>query len=277
MTTCGQKNGGINETQRVHIPYDLSKPSKKFKLPKKLIEVSGLSYYRPGQLLMIQDEDAKLYVYDYHLEELVDEIKFGKKGDYEGVEWDGEHVYVTNSSGQLFKFEMNQGGEAKAAKISTPLGKINDVEGLGFDPIDNALLVACKGDAEIVDKLKGKAVYSFYRDLNELSKAPRLLVRKKEVTAFIELHKEDYEKKESPDFKPSGIAVHPITGRFYLLASAGKSLIVLNRDGTIYDYHALNSEILKQPEGICFSPQGALFISTEGVDKKAKLYRFDML
>jgi len=82
-------------------------------------------------------------------------------------------------------------------------------------------------------------------------------------------------RKREVDFRPSGIAVHPKTKDFYLISSADKMLIVLNREGDIVAVEKLNEKIFKQPEGICFDPEGDLFISNEKNGGRANIVRFD--
>ena len=76
-------------------------------------------------------------------------------------------------------------------------------------------------------------------------------------------------------FKPSALAVHPITGELFVLSSVLKVLVVLAEDGSITAVLPLDGELLEQPEGMAFLPNGDLFISSEGVKKKARLLRFN--
>jgi uncharacterized protein YjiK len=60
-----------------------------------------------------------------------------------------------------------------------------------------------------------------------------------------------------------------------VLASVGKLLIILDKNGDIQDVHTLNPAEFKQPEGICFLPDGSLYISNEGKGGSATLLRFN--
>ena len=64
--------------------YDVYAPVKKYTLPGRLVEISGIDYWKDSILLCIEDEKGYLYLYDHGQEEVIQEIKFGKKGDYEG-------------------------------------------------------------------------------------------------------------------------------------------------------------------------------------------------
>ncbi len=76
-------------------------------------------------------------------------------------------------------------------------------------------------------------------------------------------------------FQPSAIAIHPITGNLYILASVGKSLAVFSKQGKMLSLVRLNSKIHAQPEGICFSPDGTLYIVNEGKDGKGIILKFE--
>lgn len=134
------------------IPYDLATPTERYSLPKVLREVSGLSYYKPGRLAMVQDELAVVFIYDLKSKTVVDEHVFGKKGDYEGVEFVDGELYMLRSDGELYHFEPTDsngiktlgGGGAEIHHIKIDLPGKPDMEGLGYDPKLNALLLATK-------------------------------------------------------------------------------------------------------------------------------------
>ena len=81
-------------------------------------------------------------------------------------------------------------------------------------------------------------------------------------------------EEKDVDFKPSGIAIHPMTGQIYMISSVGKLLVVLNKNRDLSAKYALDKDVFKQPEGICFSPDGDLYISNEGRGKSANILHF---
>ncbi len=54
----------VEKSDNYYFPYDLNEPHKTFKLPEYLTEISGLSYYKKNKIICVQDEKAKLVVYD---------------------------------------------------------------------------------------------------------------------------------------------------------------------------------------------------------------------
>ncbi len=104
-----------------------------------------------------------------------------------------------------------------------------------------------------------------YNDRSTFSKFSSKLAKK--------LHLVDSETS----FKPSGLSIHPLSGDIYLISSIGKLLIVMDRSGKILDIHELDDKIFRQPEGICFSPSGDLYISNEGQGGKGYILKFKPL
>ncbi len=90
-----------------------------------------------------------------------------------------------------------------------------------------------------------------------------------ELLAFFDSSKGDM------SFQPSGIAIHPITGNIYILGSVGNLLIVFSRDGTMLAMVKLRSRYFPQAEGICFSPDGTLYIANEGDVDKGTVLKFE--
>jgi hypothetical protein len=77
-------------------------------------------------------------------------------------------------------------------------------------------------------------------------------------------------------FQPSGIAIHPRSEEIYIISSVGKLLIILNREGKVLDVKEFDPAIFRQPEGICFSPEGDMYISNEGQGGKGYVLKFKL-
>ncbi|GAB2531297.1 SdiA-regulated domain-containing protein [Spirosoma aerophilum] len=240
-----------------NLPYELTSPSRTYELPKELKEISGLTYYKDDKLLCVQDEEAVVYVFDTKKGKVVKDFGFGGYGDFEGIEYVNGQVFVLESNGTLSRFEPES---TQIGKTKTDLPKKTEVEGLGYDPKTKRLLIAVKNGEGSSDK----AVYSF--DL--LNRA-----------VFKDMSLNDDQLKgagiDPKTFKPSGIAVHPITGEWYMLTSAGKRLLITSRQAKIIYSEPLDPKAFRQPEGICFAPNGDLYIASEGNGKKGYILKFD--
>lgn len=271
------------------ISYQLDDPNQVIKLPGRLEEISGLSFSADNNyLLAIQDEDGKVFWIDKKSGEVTKELKFWKDGDYEGVEFTPQGIFVVKSTGTLYQIKMNGTDVPDVTKYNTLLGSTNDVEGLAYDSQKKELLLACKAAAgEGEEFAMTKAIYRFDLKKMELDIRPKYIIKLDDVNNYLKtdplirkLEKLNafFAPGESTfGFSPSAIAIHPKTREMYILSSVGKILMILDRDGTIKHIEKLKKSIHEQPEGICFDKNGHLFISNEGKGGKGTIYRFNFL
>ncbi|WP_234735856.1 SdiA-regulated domain-containing protein [Tellurirhabdus bombi] len=234
------------------VPYSLDAPTETYTLPKELAEISGLSWYKKNKLLCIQDEEAEAFVFDLAKKKVTESYGFGGYGDYEGIEYVDGQIYALKSNGDLFRFKP---GSKEIGRTPTDLpGKI-EFEGLGYEPKSGRLLLAVKES----ERKNEKVVYSFH-------------IKDQYMLKEIVLKNEQLEEAgiTPKSFKPSGIAVHPQSGDVYWLTSTGKRVLITDRKGRIKASAPLDEKLLPQPEGICFSPEGDLYIATEAGSKKEK-------
>jgi uncharacterized protein YjiK len=265
-----------------HIPgksysYDLNQIANKYFLPYVLEEVSGLTYYKDGKVAMINDEEGRIFIYDLNKKDIDKAIRFAGSGDYEGIEIVDNTAYIVKSNGDLYYFTITEEREVKASKIETPLSGDNDIEGLGYDPVRNRLMIACKGESEIDDdKVKGHAIYGYDLDQKDFKKNPEFAIGKDKLEEFFERSKNQAYDGEKITFRPSGIALHPFERRWYIIASAGKLLIVVDDKGEIQASYPIPPRLLSQPEGICFLPNGNMLISSEGEGDRGYIIEYKM-
>ncbi len=254
--------------------YDLRNPKQRWDLPHDLEEISGLSYYDKNKLACVQDEEGFFYIYDLKKEEIVREEKFGEKGDYEGVETISDTVYVLKSNGNMYYFQLKKKGIGEVNTIKTDLSKRNDAEGLGYHALSNEILIACKEEpgTKKVELEKSRAVYRISLPGKKFMKKPKIVIEGKSYNNMLE--KKELSKKKHKPFKPSAIAVHPKTQYIFIIGTVGKMMIILNPEGKLYNLIPLDPKIFWQPEGLCFSPDGDLFISSEGRGKKGYILKF---
>lgn len=291
--TVGLKSGsekGLPLQGAGSLPYDFRVPSAKFSLPGVLAEVSGISWYRRDVLACVQDEKGSLYLYNLAAGKIVSSYKFSGGGDFEDVVAVVDTIYALRSDGVIFKIDGISGRDVAIEKITTALSPRNDAEGLTYDRQTNELLIACKGDPNLEQRKEAtgmKAVYGFSLQEKKLNTHPRFLI---DVKRLSEAEEKNWVRKQSIqlgkalklfgddlDFQPSGIAIHPITDEIYILSHVGKRLVVLDRSGRVVAVELLGRDLFRQPEGICFSPEGDLFISNEGDGSKANILKFQYL
>lgn len=264
----------IENHNEVPSAYDLNKPNRKWTLPHALAEVSGNTWIDKDHLILIEDNNAKLYYVkiDDSKATLEKTIPFAGNGigkfDIEDVTYVNGVVYALWSHGDLFKITDWQTKPA-TEKIKTGLEKENNTEGLCYDPLTKMLLIACKDDPGIPGvKNSAKAVYAFDMNNNRLIAEPFLLINKED---FISVAGEEI------SFNPSAIAIHPVTYDIYLLTTRdNKGMAVYTHEGILKSYQQIDKDLMPQPEGICFSPEGKLYISSERkMGEPGNLFEFE--
>ncbi|MEW6381136.1 MAG: SdiA-regulated domain-containing protein [bacterium] len=251
-------------------PYDLDNPADKFKLPHVLDEISGISYLPENKLACVQDEDGIIYVFDLERKKITATCEFGRERDYEDIALVNNTAYVLQSNGQILEITDFWRKDPTISRLKTPLlSKKNDTEGLAFDAESNSLLITCKGSQNTKKKRGGLPGLNGLQGENTVYQFD-LGTRKLSVKLGYTVGADD------ASFHPSGIAVHPITRDIYILSSVNKTLIVVHPEGEIIAARRLDNKTFKQPEGICFNPDGDLFISNERHQEgKANILRFN--
>jgi len=289
ITACTQDNSGDILFLRpgYEFPYRVTVPGESWKMPASLVEISGLSYSGDGKLACVQDEKGSIYIFNPETGEIESEISFSAAGDYEGIAIVENDAWVLTSNGTLFKVtDYLKKERPDVIKYPTALSGKNDAEGLAFDPLTKNLLIACKGYPflEERDGSGFKAIYNFNTETGQLDEKPFLLISLDtvryyrnydamnrlgaDIQALLDASKGD------KTFQPSGIAIQPVTGNVFILGSVGKLLLVYSRSGEMLAVIKLKPEIFPQPEGICFSPDGRLYISNEGAGSEGTILKF---
>jgi len=253
--------------------YDLSSDDSIINLTKELVEISGLCEYNPeDNLICINDEEGLIYKLSKE-GKVISISSFADKGDYEGVCRIDNMIYIVNSKGNIYPFDLNTGKTLD--KIKTKLGQGNDVEGLSVSINPDALLLACKAKPELIktqDFKKSRAIYEYNILTQKINEMPFLLIRQEQLVQWI--RKDEYYSslgkfKQNAmtarlrEFAPSGIAIQPNSSEIYVLSSKGKLLCVFNASKELTQIHFLGNKH-RQPEGICFDDQNKLYIANEG-------------
>ena len=224
---------------------------KIYALPSNLKEVSGLTFDKDGNIAMVQDELGSIFIYDIKKKKITKEIKFAKKGDYEGIEYINDAFYVLRNDGTIFKVTLAGGKEVTKYKNEFLSGK-NDTEGLAYSKKHNGLLILCKESAGNDLGKNSKAIYLFSLDSYTFSSEPVITLKLK---TFLE------DKKARELFKPSGLTVTK-DEKIIVIDSKSTMMITMNYNGTVIKSKKLKN--LPQPEGICISEDGDLWLSSEG-------------
>ncbi len=282
-----KKEAVLFQEEQFNFPYNFETIISKIKLDKTLKEVSGLALMDNNHVLAIQDEKGIIYKIDLQNNKVEQKFNFAKKGDFEAVALVDSTVWVAKSNGKLYKVTLEKDNIKTIKIIKTPFHKKNNLEGLCYDKANNSLLIACKGNPffeEGKNNKDFKAIYRFDLTKDSLIEKPFLLIDLMELKekqhlgkaskAGIKILRKMNENEGDPTFQPSAIAIHPFSKNMYLLSAVGKQLLVLSPKGKMLFWQELDKKTHPQPEGICFAPNGDLYIADEGKKHKGTIHKY---
>jgi hypothetical protein len=236
----------------------------------------------------VEDEHGIIYLIDFKKGEIKEEIKFEDRGDYEGIAIVESTAWVLKSNGNLYRVKYFKKGknDRKTKKFETHLSKGNDTEGLTYDEANSRLLIACKGYPFIDDRdgKHTKAICAFDLEKEERISEPIILIDLKIVQDIkdynwfssigISIMSRLDENKGDVSFQPSDIAVHPLSGNYYVIGAVGDLLMVISPEGYLLAAADLPDDVFKQAEGISFDKDADMFISNEGGEGRANILKF---
>jgi hypothetical protein len=242
--------------------YDLNNPEK-ILLSEKMDEISGIRYDSANkQFIALNDEEGKLYKIDMNGRVVGKAFKFAKKGDFEELDFDGTFWYAVKSNGEIHRIG-NAFTDSPKVKVFPFTEPGVEFETICFDPSKRNLFILTKTPkslqegkiaAFILDTVTGK--FSFAPEyapdsaaLTQIAGNPKLFC------------------------KPTSAAFHPISGDLYIISVNDRILLIMN-NGTVKHCFKLNKKTFRQPEGICFAPNGDMMISNEAGDGKANILVF---
>ncbi|MEM9052705.1 MAG: SdiA-regulated domain-containing protein, partial [Bacteroidota bacterium] len=252
------------------ITYDFENPLRILELESDLVEISGIAWWSKDTLAAIEDEKGKIYFIDLANGKVLNKTDFGEKGDYEDVAVRNRKLYVLKSNGDIFKVKDPFKKEAKVKKMDTSLSKKDDLEGLCYFSEKDCFLLGAKEPGEIKGK---RVIYELKRGNDDIEKEPYLIID--EDNLMDEIHKK-YGDRIGKNFKPSGLEIHPISGDLYVISAINRILAVFDKKNQLKEAIRLPKSYAKQAEGICFAPDGTLYISSEGVEGKGKITELKM-
>ena len=276
--SCSEKPKNENEetvkpASLRSINYDLIHPLKKWSLSDSLAQISGIVWLKNDQLLAI--EDIRPILYEIKLGDtagiITNKIQFRQaeedKFDFEDLAVVNDTIYALWSHGAVFKIIKSK-KEDSAQRTKTWLKKDNNTEGLAYDPVSGNLLIACKEESGLQNEKKStRAIYEFDRKADSLKPDPFMLINKKDFETVA---------GDKVDFYPAAIAIHPTTHDIYVISTKDtKAIAQFGYDKKLKAFDYIDKEMLPQPEGICFDPEGNLYISTESRHQMpAYIYKF---
>jgi uncharacterized protein YjiK len=233
-------------------------------LPRAVSEASGLAISADGRLFSHDDERGIIYQIDRSDGHIVKRFLLGSpalRGDFEGIAIRKKKFYLVASNGRIYETEEGADKQTVSYRVfRTFLSSANDVEGLEYDPAGDCLLVLCKGDPG--KGYKGyRTAYAFEFPKMKLLHTPRLRIPLSAVS----------KKAHKGEFAPSGIALHPLAGTFFVISAAGECIVELNRSGEVLAQEHLPAHVNTHPEGITFGSDGTMYICNDGQNGRGSL------
>jgi len=285
FTSCVQPAKNKKPVERnTSIGYNLSAPDEIYDLPQELQEISGITDIDSATIACIQDEREMVFIYDLNRKQITRSIDCGYSGDYEGIARVDSTLFILRSDGMITEIKNFNSPEYIRMVYTTGI-PLKDNEGLCYDSTNNYLLITPKGTPSKSSGDKDKRfIYGFNLASKKLIQEPVFAIDLSVIDSFtlvnnIKLPMKEGKKgkKKEPDirFLVSDLAIHPITGRLFLLSSVDKLLFVFNMKNELEFIEQLNPNLFKQPEGITFMKNGDMYISNEGNKKSATLVRFN--
>jgi hypothetical protein len=129
-----------------------TEPIARWLLPAELAEISGLALTPDGRLFTHNDETARISEIDYRSGTIKKHFFAGEKSmhaDFEGLTYANNRFVLLSSNGVLYEFPEGTAGERVDVTVhDTGLGKECEFEGVVYDSLMNAYVLACKNVGE---------------------------------------------------------------------------------------------------------------------------------
>ena len=240
--------------------------AKRWKLPGRLQEISGLAMTMDNRLLAHNDEKGVIYEIDYRNGVIVKAFQLADiakpvTDDFEGIATVNDHVYLVTSSGRIYECSEGADGESVLFTIyATGVGRDCEIEGLAYDASQRTLLLMCKNarSAVLQEQLP---LYHWSIDKKQLDHDAHIVMPVIQFSRHIGGRK----------FHPSGIERHPMSGNYFVIAARQGAIVEITPAGEVVAIKRFSAQRHRQPEGITFAPDGTLILADEGAGKKARL------
>ncbi|MBA3258544.1 MAG: hypothetical protein H0T68_03635 [Gemmatimonadales bacterium] len=265
LTLCALSVPALAAQSSALVRYDLeAAPAWRVELPADLAEVSGLAFTPDGRLLAHGDERAVVWRFD--LASRRPAGRFGLsdqagvlRGDFEDIAVVGERLFLVTGTGQIYEGRIAPDGQTtSAARRTAGLGRGCEVEGMTWDGATNSLLLLCKTTR--TRQWKDQVVIlAVSVQTWRLEKEPRILVSEKGLERVT----------GGKGFSGSGLARHPRTGTFLLIAGPQQAFAEVSLAGEVLGGGRLDKDRHPQPEGIAVAADLTLLISDEAAGKGA--------
>lgn len=246
-----------------------------FELPQELIEISGLIDVDTA-FLAIQDESGCIYLLTPNNFAVRSKLNFSWAGDYEAMVEKEGGVWVVDSRGILFDLTNDENSFHVNNILQLPDTK-HEFEGIWQDSnLDELYLISRKSQKR--GKTPGdRYIWMFdqiERNLERYLQIPLDEVWQK-LLEFSNINTWRYTVNKNLPL--SDLTKDLKSQNWLILCSKPAAVIVLDSKGSLVDVIELDSQILPQPEALCFDHNGNLIIASEGLLGPARIVRYKKL
>lgn len=268
------------EPRKSALSYDFEHPERRWVLPKKLKEISGLVAFSDHEIACIQDESGSVFFYDLRQDRITKTRRFAGRGDYEELTDTGQKFYVLRSDGRLFELDQTSPSESRERKPHLPKG---EYESMVWDQRTQRLVfVPKKLEHPYQDDRRAHPIFAWDPETPKAPAVPLGVVHSQGIAErAAEVARRQGKKvgkhfaRRFRHFEASALAVDPITGQLLILSSVEHRIIATRRDGEVLDERKLDPDLFPQPEGLAVLANGDLLISNEaaGLEPTVLLFR----
>ncbi len=238
-------------------------PVSVFKLPKNLVEISGLAPAGEKSVYGHNDEHAIIHEISVDDGTVLRSFALGEPtvaGDFEAIARIGAFIYLVTSDGLIYEARPQPHAQRAAYNVyDTGLGKTCEIEGMAPDE-EGGLLLLCKRST--LNKRRDRLIlyrWRFEDRLNE--KTPLINVALRDLAP----------RPVEGSFRASGLERDANTGNLLIIDSNAGAVLEITTRGAKVAYHAIGSKAHPQPEGVTILPSGLFVIADEGRKKKGAL------
>lgn len=248
-------------------------------LPRELHEVSGIAAVDADTVVGVQDESGVLYTIDLRGREPLRSAGFGPRGDYEGLARVGATWWVLRSDGWLGRLAARDGAWHIEFSLLLPGGP-REWEALCYDAARARLLVLPKrGPGDDKEAREARPVLAVDPTAGTVAAEPVLVLARRDLLRAAEAKGLPLPVRTTPrgkervdfTFECSELAVVPGSADLLLLSAVDHLLLRVGPGGELLASALLDPQLLPQPEGMTFLPDGRLVIASEGRDGAARL------
>lgn len=239
--------------------YNIFSPNSRHIMPDLLREISGIAIDESGTVYCVQDELASVFAVDLKKNEISNTYRFSDIGDYEDLVYKDGKIYVLRSDGRVINFDLKK--FPSHIKENTFAFQSLNIEGMCYDSNQQKMIFASR--EENINSAKNQkyiqsATFGKKNNLKTLFIINVDSIEQALLTNYPEIIEKNI------DFSPSAIAVHPLTGDYYILSANQRMLAIYSKDLLLRSLYPLPSDVFYKPEGLTFTREGTMLISNEG-------------